>query len=392
MTKIESLKSPTPTFLALLVLAVYTVLVLIRLDQHSWDASTFIVAGDRYVNKTQLTAPIAVQRNSDGYDGQFYYRLALDPFTTEATQYGITLDVPAYRAKRIGFPFLAWVVSLGHARELPWVMIGLNLAGLGVIAYIPAKLALRNNVPVYLGLLPGLYPGFYLTLLRDTTEIVATAFACAAMYLALNRSFWKAIPFATAAALTRETTILYLFGFGVAVLIRMFRERKWSWDIVAIAIPAIIFLGWQYLVFLTWGASPLSQTEPNLGMPFVGIWSFFNTNSLGPLQHTFQFALHAYLLGAAVTCGLMGLIVAGEAIRGAPPAPVAISWAVCALLVICLAAQVLVEPYSYLRAFSDCYVVGTILLILSGHLSGARYALALVGLMWPPTIWYGLVA
>lgn len=393
MTRNEFLKlAPTPALLALLVFAAYTVLVLVRLEQRNWDASTFIVAGDRYVNRTQLIAPIAVIPNSSGYDGQFYYRLALNPFATEVTQYGITLDVPAYRVKRIGFPFLAWAVSSGHARELPWVMIGLNLVGLGAIAYVSTKLTRRHNAPVYLGLLPCLYPGFFLTLLRDTTEVVAAAFACAAMYLALNRSFWKAIPFATAAALTRETTILYLFGFGVTALIRMFRERKWSWDIVAIAIPAIIFLGWQYLVFRTWGASPFSGTEPNLGMPFVGIWSFFNTNSLGPLQHTFEFKLHAYFLGAAVICGLIGLIVAGEAIRGAPPPPITISWAICALLVICLTTSVWVEPYAYLRAFSDCYVVGTILLILSRHLSGARYALAVVGLMWAPTFWYGSVA
>ena len=52
---------------------------------------------------------------SDGYDGQFVYRLALDPFTHAVTAHGITLDNPAYRQQRIATALLAHVAR-GHPR------------------------------------------------------------------------------------------------------------------------------------------------------------------------------------------------------------------------------------------------------------------------------------
>ncbi len=102
--------------------------------------------------------PIAILPNSFGYDGEFYYRLALDPFTAKKIDYGIGLDDPPYRMQRIGYPLLAWAVSLGNARILSWVMISLNLAGLGLIARAGAGIALRAGAPAWAGTLAALYP------------------------------------------------------------------------------------------------------------------------------------------------------------------------------------------------------------------------------------------
>ena len=39
--------------------------------------------------------------HSPGYDGQFFYRLALRPWTQTRTEFGITFDEPAYRQQRL---------------------------------------------------------------------------------------------------------------------------------------------------------------------------------------------------------------------------------------------------------------------------------------------------
>ena len=51
----------------------------------------------------------------DGYDGQFYAQLALDP-ALRRPELAAALDSPGYRARRIGLPVLAWALGLGKAR------------------------------------------------------------------------------------------------------------------------------------------------------------------------------------------------------------------------------------------------------------------------------------
>ena len=59
-----------------------------------WDhghLSLFIMAGHTYTHRSQLP-PGLLRVPSAGYDGQFYYRLALDPFNWHHTAFGITMD------------------------------------------------------------------------------------------------------------------------------------------------------------------------------------------------------------------------------------------------------------------------------------------------------------
>jgi hypothetical protein len=380
----------TPRFLALLVVAAYAVLVLARLNHAHWDASRFVVAGDQFVDKARLPVPIAVLPHSAGYDGQFYYRFALNPFTNSKTENGITID-SVYRAQRIGYPMLAWIFSGGGTpRLVPWVMIGLNLVALGALALLSAKLALRNNIPAWLALLPSLYPGFFLTIIRDTTEIVAATFAFAALSFAERRSFWKAAPLAVAAVLTRETTLLYLLGFGVTVLFKMIRSLQWSWDIAAIALPAITLLVWHWVLFVNWGQFPLAGGNLGiLGPPLLAIWGPLKSHVLG--HSAFGVYLHAYYVIAVAFCGLILLIVGwGACMSTGPAAPLVITWAAYATMTLSLTAPVWADPFAFLRAFADCYVTGMVLLILF-YRPSAYLASVLVGLMWVPTFWYGFV-
>ena len=58
---------------------------------------------------------LTVTRGNVGHDGQFYYRFALNPFTSKITEYGVTLDAPAYRQQRILYPAVTWALALGNA-------------------------------------------------------------------------------------------------------------------------------------------------------------------------------------------------------------------------------------------------------------------------------------
>src|SRR5882762_8506241 len=118
---LTSLDSP---FLPLLLVAVVTTLFLFgSLQRSDFNASALVTAGDRFCNPALVPRNLIVQNNSDGFDGQFYYRLALDPFTSKRTDFGITLDMPALRHQRILYPLLARILSLGYDSLIPTMMI-----------------------------------------------------------------------------------------------------------------------------------------------------------------------------------------------------------------------------------------------------------------------------
>lgn len=58
--------------------------------------------------------PVAIVAESNGYDGQFYAQLALDPLLRDAESARV-LDAPAYRARRILTPAAAALAGFGNA-------------------------------------------------------------------------------------------------------------------------------------------------------------------------------------------------------------------------------------------------------------------------------------
>jgi hypothetical protein len=86
----------------------YSIALVPSLRRAHWDTSVFIDAGDRFVDSSKLDAPIIVRKHSDGYDGQFYYRLAVEPWPSASAAHGVTFDAAPWRAQRILCPVLAW--------------------------------------------------------------------------------------------------------------------------------------------------------------------------------------------------------------------------------------------------------------------------------------------
>src|SRR5437870_36042 len=99
-----------PRVILVVVALLYGSFISLRLAEQHADPSAFVTAGDRFCDPQQVPFNLRVLPTSDGYDGQFYYRLALDPFTRTRTAFGIQLDLPAYRQQRIIYPLLVWVL------------------------------------------------------------------------------------------------------------------------------------------------------------------------------------------------------------------------------------------------------------------------------------------
>jgi hypothetical protein len=238
----------------------------------------FIVAGSGrahgFTHPHQLPPGFMVaDPNSAGYDGQFYYRLALNPFNWDKTAYGITMD-QSYRYTRIGYPLLAWLFSFGQHDLVPAVLVALNLLGVAAMAYLGAMFAREADRHALWGLAFAAYFGLAISVGRDTPEPIAEACMLAGL-LAYRRERWMLSGVAFAfGAITRETILFAPAAIAVLRLIAFARrkERPGLADVAWLA-PAIAY-GLDELAakFVLKGQFPLAaDTSRNLSTPFAAM-------------------------------------------------------------------------------------------------------------------------
>ena len=105
--------------------------------------SRFILVGRHFATPSQLPHGMPVAKTY-GYDGQFFYRLALNPLNFHHTAYGITMDRP-YRYMRIGYPALTWLISAGQHSLVPVMLVAINIAAIGALGYLGALFAAQGG-------------------------------------------------------------------------------------------------------------------------------------------------------------------------------------------------------------------------------------------------------
>lgn len=368
-----------------LALLAYLLFFAAQLWVYHGDVSRFVTAGDTFFDQRRLSYPIAVEHASDGYDGQFYYRLALNPATTRRTEHGITIDSPPVRAQRIGYPALAWLASGGVAALIPYALVGLNLVGLAGIAWLGARLATLLGAPPRQGLLFVFYPGFVLTLARDTTEIVGTFLALAALTLATRGRAVAAALVGVAAVLTRETTLLYLAGFGLVEAWNCVRRRQPSTALFAYLLPPLAYVGWQAVLIRLWGASAIGDVGAHdLAFPplvdYAGwLGHYLAAAFSSPIRYRFLFS---FVSVAAVGVFVFWVARVGVAARAGVAAVYLIPFALYALMTLSFTGAVWNEPWGYLRVLCDGYVVAVALILAARPDAMWRWLTRSVAVLW----------
>jgi hypothetical protein len=199
-----------------------------------------------------------------GYDGQFYYVLARDPWHPAAAG---MVDLPAYRHVRILYPALAWLLSGGGDPVLLlWVLPAINLAAIGVLAWLGATVATFCGRSPWWGFLLPVVLNVGLAALRDLTDPLSAAAVCGLLtaHLLGWRTIWLAA-WATAAVLSREQNVVIV---GV-VLLGCLMQRRWS-QVAALLFAVALLSVWVAVLYGFYGQLPISPD--NLSTPFAGIW------------------------------------------------------------------------------------------------------------------------
>jgi hypothetical protein len=323
------------------------------------------VAGDQFVNPAHLLSPIIVKPHSAGYDGQFYYRIALAPLHLQLDAYGVRFDSAAWRVQRILYPVLGWAAALGRPEFVPASLFLINLAGIGVIAFTAVRLTERLSLPAHVSLAVVLWPGLITSLTHDTTEIVAAAFLFAAVEAYVAQRLILFTVLIALATLARETSILFVAGvlcFELMDAVRCHsKHARWHRPAI-IALALLPFLLWREVQSLVLDqAPPVSDIKRNLGWPFVGFLETMRDGLVGEGPYGKLLVSRAYLLG---TVALLAIFCAAVAIR-IPRVLLSSRGALAAGWVPIMALMVLLswEPWTaYFRAFTECYLIGCLIM------------------------------
>jgi hypothetical protein len=238
-----------------------------RLILHRFDATFFIVADSHFVKPERLPYPITLA-GDEGYDGQFYFKTALD--LSIPTEDGIRYDEEMYRKQRILYPLLAWLAAFGSARMIPPALIAVNCLSLILIWGIFYRLCKDKDLPVFFSVLPVMYTGLQMSVGRDLAEPVETLIVLSLLYFGTSNPLtFSAL--ATLALLTKETTIVFILPIAALMVFHFVQQKTKIWDYILIALPFGVMLAWKSSL----ETSPAVHGTGNLAFPFTGMIAGF---------------------------------------------------------------------------------------------------------------------
>ncbi len=339
------------------------------------NVSSFIVVGADHV-RGRIPPGIPVI-SGHGYDGQFYYRIALGPLNFSRTAYGIRMDTLS-RFERISYPVFAWLVGGGQEQVVPWSLVLVNVVGLACLGALGALMARDARRHACWGLLLPGYFGFVWVLSRDLAEVVTAAFVVAGVLALRHNRYVLAAGAFSVSVLSRETALLVIALVALerpSLSIRSWLRAKlagsgpqfestpaakgtaptFSW-----LAPAVVFVAWQIVVRVVTGAWPLlTSGQHNVNIPLAGFVEGFR-HYVGRLPSTAALLWFAelFILAVVVTFAARALPTTTARLYEQ------VAWMVYGIVDLSLAPGIWLGDVGF-RSLDDLYVFSCIILLSS---------------------------
>jgi len=317
------------------------------------NLSRLALIGTVFSSRAQLPSYL-VQVPGTGYDGQFFLRLALDPFNLHEVAFGITMNGD-YRFQRIVYPMLGWLLSGGDGHLVPIALLVINVAAVAVIAATAAALARDTQHPTLVGVLVGGYFGYTLSAGRDLAEPTAAALAIAGMYLFEHRHLVAASVLLMLAALTLETELVIPVAIGIVWLVGSLATRRVRFNPIVFLLPGVAWLGYQTLLEALLGHIVIrSDLRGNLGIPLVTVVRGIEAH-LRVLNAT-----HLIWFGQLGVLTLFVVLAASSLRSPLVPTYLKVAWGVMLALALSLSGEVW-DHSSYFRAIDLLWMTSVLI-------------------------------
>lgn len=241
----------------------------IVIDQHTSDEGLIPVInfGKRWKAR-QLTAVYEmdiVTLSRFGYDGQFYAQLALDP-SLQDPELIRAMDRARYRARRIGLPALAHVLSFGQSGWTLQVYAALNLFfwfALFLILWKTVGFTHLRDILLAISLL--WTTGTLVSISKALTDLPAAVISLSA--LVLHGSGWLWVFLLGIAALFKETTVLSFTPALTSFRKNGLFSKKTLLQTGLLLLPVAL-----WAVYVHYQLPPERATQSgNLTFPFFGV-------------------------------------------------------------------------------------------------------------------------
>lgn len=325
--------------------------------------------------------PAGLRVSGTGYDGQYVYRLALNPFTRAVTAHGITLDLPGYRQQRIMTALLAYLVAKLPGVSVFAALVLVNVAAVAVAIWFGTALAGQLGRHPAVGLVLAVPAALPISVGRDLTEPVAWAAALAAIYLVRQRHwFWAGVAL-TVAVLARETTGVVAAGLIVGQGWAWLRRepgctRRAAWLLLPVGVEG----GWQLWLAHVWGTLPLrtGQSSQHLSGPVIGVLGSLLYGVVGHHSGSLAFGLAVFV--ERVVLLVLMLAAAWSLLRRrtqATPGEI-VGWVLAVVLALSLSGWQ--TDVAFLRATYESWAMSVLVLVLARS-QGSRYPLAAAGVV-----------
>jgi hypothetical protein len=241
--------------------ALHALLLAVYVARHGHDVSVLVCVGQERVGQPPFEA-VRAGLGRFGYDGQFYYAIARAPWR----RHPASLECPA-RQFRILYPALCWLLSGGQARLLLWICPVVNLAAIGLLSWLGARLALAYGMSAWWGFLLPMAVNAGLPALRNLTDPLSTLAILGLLFTWLrNGRAWALTLWAAAVVFSREQNVIILVLLaGAAVWRRRF-------DVLAGLSVVLLLLGaWFTALYIAYQQWPLMPRQGNIDVPLAGI-------------------------------------------------------------------------------------------------------------------------
>jgi hypothetical protein len=269
-----------PVLISLIVLVMLTGGMLNHLSYHKGNFSGFLHISRKFLGRNFIVGQHPdvrrelIKVDGNGYDGQWFYFIAWDPLMKEyhfAPGVEKIIDDPVFRYRRITYPILTKIFSFDQPYLYPMVMIFLLIASGAILGFLISRIATLNGWSPWSGLLALAIPALWFSISVGTPEPLAAAFVAAGFFLTLKKRYVSAAFFFAMAALTRESTILFIVAIA---LFEFFKNRKFQAPLILIA-SIVPYFVWRLFVAITLyamhGWKGFFSEPGNVGIPFMGV-------------------------------------------------------------------------------------------------------------------------
>jgi hypothetical protein len=195
-----------------------------------------------------------------GYDGQFYWAIAVDPVATNGVHRGV--DKPSYRYGHPLFGWLGWVLSAGRSNAAAGALLAAGLMAFAIAAALAAILARGFERATWAPLFVCCNAGLLFSSTHDLAEPLAAALLFGALWAAERRPR-LALVLCALLPLAKEQLVLVPVVFAAWELRN---NRRLSVAYLLAIVPSLVWWAVMRIHLGSWFTSGSTA----LGAPFAG--------------------------------------------------------------------------------------------------------------------------